>query len=167
MLSILTDFTFFGVLNATGILIVDSVCSVPRIIEVTVLRNIMMNFLLYARKNETGLRLRERIQSLTPDHDMESFGRIDNLFQRLRQPVNGFALAIILAGSRSEFEKILEAGDLLEGLRTIIIVPDRNSETISAALKLHPRYMSYADGDFLDVSMVAGRMLQKSRSVPV
>ena len=121
-----------------------------------------MSFLLYARKDEIGQRLIERIEGLMVDHAMESFGTIDALVQRLRQPVNGFSLVVILAGSRSELFKILEVGDLLVTFKIIIIIPDRNRKTISAALKLHPRYLSYADGDFLDVSMVVGRMLQWS-----
>jgi hypothetical protein len=76
-------------------------------------------------------------------------------------------MAVILTGNQNELSKILEAGDLLGSLKTIIILPDRNPETVSAALKLHPRYLSYADGDFLDVSMVAGRMIRKSYSVAV
>ena len=126
-----------------------------------------MKLLLYARKDEIGQRLRERIQDLMLNNVMESFKAIDNFIQRLRQPVNEFSLAVILADSRNELNKIIELGDLLEGLKIIIILPDRSPETVSAALKLHPRYMGYADGDFLDVSMVAGRMLQRSLSVPV
>jgi hypothetical protein len=96
------------------------------------------------------------------NHDIESFGIIEKFVQRLRQPVHGFLLAVILADSRDELVKILEVGDLLEGLKIIIILPDRSPETISTGLKLHPRYMGYTDGDFMDVSMVAGRILQKS-----
>ena len=126
-----------------------------------------MTFLLYARKDETGERLKERIQGLELNYGMESFETIENLIRRLRQPVHGFSMAVILAGSRSELNQILEAGDLLGSIRTIIILPDRKAETVTAALKLHPRYMSYADGDFLDVSMVAGRMLGRSYSAAV
>ena len=126
-----------------------------------------MKLLLYAPNDKTGEQLRARIQNLMSNSSMESFGTIDSFIQRLRQPVHEFSLAVILAGSRSEFEKILEAGDLFESLRIIIILPDRKTDTISAALKLHPRYMGYVDGDFVDVSMVAGRILQRSSSVPV
>jgi hypothetical protein len=131
------------------------------------MREIIMTFLLCAREDEIGQRLRERIHGLKRDHDMESFATIDKLIQRLRQPVNGFLMAVILAGNRGELRKILEVGDFLGSVRIIIILPDRNPETISAALKLHPRYMSYADGDFLDVSMVARRMLQRFHSAAV
>ncbi len=130
-------------------------------------KEIMMTLLLYARENEAGRRLKERIQELMLNHDVESFGAIDHLINRLRQPVSGFSMAVILAGNQNELSKILEAGDLLGSLKTIIILPDRNPETVSAALKLHPRYLSYADGDFLDVSMVTGRMIRKSYSVAV
>ena len=127
-------------------------------------KEIVMTLLLYAREDDIGRRLKERIQGLTLSHAMESFETIDRLIQRLRQPVDGFSMAVILAGNRSELTKILNVGDLLGNLKIIIILPDRNPDTISAALKLHPRYMSYADEDFLDVSMVTGRMLQRSYS---
>lgn len=121
----------------------------------------MTTILVYTREDEVGQRLKERIQDLLPDDGMESFKTIDMLIQRLRQPVNGFSMAILLVDSRGELEKILEVGDLLYNLRVIMILPDRCQETVTAALRLRPRYLSYADGDFLDVSMVAGRMLQK------
>ena len=126
-----------------------------------------MTLLLCARENDIGRRLKERIQGLMLNHAMESFGTIDELIQRLRQPVNGYSMAVILAGDRSELTKILEVGELLGSLKIIIILPDRNPETVSAALKLHPRYLSYADGDFLDVSMVTGRMIERSYSAAV
>jgi hypothetical protein len=50
---------------------------------------------------------------------------------------------------------------LLSGLKIIFVVPDRDPETISAARGLHPRYMTYSDGDLHDVSLVANRMVQR------
>jgi hypothetical protein len=64
-----------------------------------------------------------------------------------------------LASSREDLEAILSIVELFYDLRIILILPDRKKETISKGLKLYPRYLSYADGDFSDVAAVLEKML--------
>ena len=119
----------------------------------------MVKLLLYAGANETGQRLRRCIDPLAANRSLEACGTIDSLIRRLRQPIGDLLLAVILATSRAEFDEIVGIGRLLEDLKTIIIVPDRKPETISAAHKLHPRLISSADEDFKDLAEVVACML--------
>jgi hypothetical protein len=82
----------------------------------------------------------------------------------LRQGVGGYAFLVLLAESRGELDMISSMGSLLRDIRHIVIVPDRKPKTVAEALKLYPRYLSYADGDFHDVSLVAARMLERLKS---
>lgn len=120
-----------------------------------------MKVIMYAGENRTGDHLKHRIERLIARQELESYDSINGFVGRLRRPMNGFIMAIICAGSQEEFKEILGITDLLAGIKTILVVPDRMPRTLSAALKLHPRYVAYADGDFLDVSLVAERMLQR------
>lgn len=118
-----------------------------------------MTLLLYTGAGKAGQRLKKRIYPLVPDQVLETCGSIDRLIQRLRRPVGDLSLVVLLTGSQKEFKKIVGIGDLLRDIRTIIILPDSRPETISSAHKLHPRLISYADGDFKDISAVVGKML--------
>ena len=49
--------------------------------------------------------------------------------------------------------------DLLIDIRLIIILPDRQADTIEIAHALHPRFLSYIDNNFKDVNVVLNRMI--------
>lgn len=126
--------------------------------------SVRMKLLLFAGLEKDRRRLENCVEGLVPDSDLHVFDTVDKLVQRLRQSINGYVLCIIMAASREELEKILFIDKLLSGLKIIIVVPDRKPETISAALNLHPRYMSYSDGNLRDVSLVANRMFHRLRA---
>ena len=120
-----------------------------------------MRLFLYAGKDIHSQRLKNRMDQLASKQALECFTTIDSFSRLLRQVPTGTGLAIVYSGCEEEFRKIFEIGDLLRVVKTILILPNRKPELISAALKLHPRYISYSDGDFLDVSLVATRMLER------
>ncbi len=121
-----------------------------------------MKILLYAGTDKIGQKLKASIQPVVPDRALEICPSIDALSQRLCQPINGLVLAVILAGTREEFAKILAMGDLLEDIKTIIIIPDRKPHTIARAHTLYPRFIGYNDSDFKDVCAVVSKMLGKN-----
>ena len=49
---------------------------------------------------------------------------------------------------------------LLTDMRILLILPDRNKETVSAGHRLRPRYMSDADSDFEDVVAVVKQIFK-------
>jgi len=49
--------------------------------------------------------------------------------------------------------------DWLWDTRIILILPDRDRETITNGLKLRPRFFTYADEDFGEVAAVLAKML--------
>lgn len=123
-----------------------------------------MKMLLYASEGDPRQRLEESCQRFAKETRFDVFRDIDSLTLRLRKPIHEYAFAIIMAVSQDEFDRILKISTLLIDLNVIIVLPDRNPETISAALQLHPRYMGFADSDLSDVSFVAERMLQQMAS---
>jgi hypothetical protein len=72
-------------------------------------------------------------------------------------------IVILHAADRTDLDEILSIRQLLDDLRTILILPDRDHDTIAQGLTLRPRYLSFTDGDFGDVSAVLAKMLRFSR----
>ena len=119
-----------------------------------------MNLLFYHTiNNEAGERLRKIITILVPEEQTEIYTTIDSLSFRLRQPIFDVDPVILLASSKAEFLEILALRDLLRNVRIIFILPDREEDTILEGLKIFPRYMTYADGDFMDVAAVLRKIL--------
>ncbi len=121
-----------------------------------------MNLLFYAMEGQTGRRLWQAIDEIILERPTEIYRTIESFTRRLRQPeINGL-IAVIFAADDKEFDNILDMGDLLRELRTIIILPDRKDDTVSRALTLYPRFISYADSDFSDVAAVLNKMIDIS-----
>ncbi len=120
-----------------------------------------MKLLLYAGAGKVGKRLKGCIDPMVSDQALEIHRTINSFKQRLCRPVGDIAIAVILADSHQKFNNILNIEKLLEDIKTIIILPDRKNKTVSKVHTLYPRFVSYADSDFKDVSAVIAKILEK------
>ena len=124
-----------------------------------------MKLLLFASSEDDRARLEKCIKELARNPAFDTVVSLDELTGSLCQHINAYVISILLIANREELDKILSIEKLLNGLKTIVIIPDRKPMTISAALKLHPRYMTYVDGDFNDITLVLNHMLGKLQSI--
>ena len=108
--------------------------------------------------DEIGKRLFGMIEKLVVVDEIEVFRTIDSLVRRLKQPVFDLKITVLLATTRKELSEILSFKDLLTDIRILLILPDGDSDTISMAHKLYPRFISYIDSDFKDVADALGKM---------
>jgi len=122
-----------------------------------------MNLLSYAPVTD-GVkdRLQRVIEGLVPKQNTEIYRTIDSLSRRLRQPRHNLAVAVLLAASRQDLLELLSIRDLLDGIRIILVLPDRQDDTIAKGHRLYPRFLTFADSDFLDVAAVLSKMLRNS-----
>jgi len=119
-----------------------------------------MNLLLYANgRNGAGERLRNVIKSIVPEEQVVIFPTFDSLFRTLCRPMHGVEVAVLLASSTNELWEIYSVKEFFERIRIILILPDREGNTVSLGHKLFPRFVSYADGDFKDVAAVLAKMI--------
>lgn len=124
-----------------------------------------MTVLYYTSKNsDISVRLLQVIEILATKEQTEIYQSVSSLSLRLREPSPYKEIAVLLADTRDDLLEILSIRDLLEGIRVIIVLPDREADTVSNAYTLFPRYLSYTDSDFNDVSAVLKKMLR--RKVP-
>jgi hypothetical protein len=67
-------------------------------------------------------------------------------------------VAVLFAATRQELLDLKGMWSLFENLKTILILPDGEEETVAVAHTMRPRFISCADRDFHDVVAVLEKM---------
>jgi hypothetical protein len=94
-----------------------------------------------------------------PQEKIELYRTLEDFSLRLKHPVPPNSIVLLAPGSRQELLRILSTRDLLHDLRTIVIVPDHETETVAIAHQFRPRYLAYLNGGFGEVAAVVGKMI--------
>ena len=110
---------------------------------------------------EAGRRLQEVIAPAVAGHTVVNCGSVFELATHLRRPGTYDIIAVILAGSRSELDELLGIRHLLDNVRTILILPDGETDSVSKGHALCPRFLTYADTDPTSVQAVLTQMLHR------
>jgi hypothetical protein len=124
-----------------------------------------MELLFYSGKNQ---QYRERvlniIRGLVPEKKIGNYTTVENLCNRLRQFRDDKMLAILMTATQEELVDVILIHDLLVDIPIILVLPNREKETISKGTKLHPRFISYMDSDFSDIQAVLEKMVVRLNS---
>ncbi len=122
-----------------------------------------MGLLFYATDTKrTGKPLWDLHQELAAEYQGEFFQTTNSLSQQLCQPKGDLTIAVLLVSTQEELLDILSIRDLLDRVRVIIILPDRNEDTISKGHTLFPRFLTHVDSDFSWVTAVLKKMLSNN-----
>ena len=84
---------------------------------------------------------------------------IESLSSRLIHIGSNPDIAVLFATTQKELSNIYSIRHLLADIRIILILPDRKQSTVSKGHKLYPRFLSYIDGNFKDITAVLEKML--------
>jgi hypothetical protein len=106
-----------------------------------------------------GVSIGASLRTLVPDERIEIYRSIEDLANGLRQLLDLDAIIVIQVGDRQELLRILSLRDLLQGVRIILLVPDREEETISLAHRFRPRFLASSENDFSNTMSVVRKML--------
>jgi len=98
---------------------------------------------------------------LAPDR-LEVCRSLEQLSARLRIPMVDPTIAVLAASDVHDLDKLFEAKPLFGTTRIILVLPDRSYETVALGHRLHPRFVSYKDGDWHEVVAVLEKMLKKA-----
>lgn len=105
--------------------------------------------------------LEKSISKIIPGNDLVICSCLEDSLQTLkRHPWEGYGIAVILATSREELEEFILIRNLMDGLSIILILPDRERETILRGHYLYPRFVTYADSDLKDITAVLSKMVR-------
>lgn len=120
--------------------------------------------IVYAREEDIqGDLIKEIIAGLVPQANVETYGMISDLSSRLHTPQRNYDIAVLLASDRKDLEDMFKIRPLLDNVRIILVLPDRQSETIKMGHTLRPRYMSFSDSPISDVAFVLIKMIEAER----
>ena len=97
---------------------------------------------------------------------MEVCRNLVNLLERLRHPFEDPTIAVLVADSRECLDELFVLRHLFRRVRIILVLPDRESDTISKGHALHPRFLTYIDSDPLEVALVLGKMTERAKASP-
>jgi excinuclease UvrABC ATPase subunit len=111
-----------------------------------------------------GRRLQRAIESAVSDQHLENLKSIKELSKRLSRFPSEIAVAVLLAESKDQLSKLLSLRDFLDDVRIILVLPDRENETMSKGHLLRPRFLTYVDGNFTDIAQVLSKMLEALHS---
>jgi hypothetical protein len=89
---------------------------------------------------------------------------VGSLVSRIMNPSGGPVVAVLIAGSRSDFEEIQLMKWLLHDICTVLILPDRDADTVAAGYELHPRFMGCLDDDANEIAAILCKMLTRERA---
>ncbi len=113
-----------------------------------------MNLLLYT--NSTGS-AEQKIESALKGVSIEHYHRLETFLSRLKQPTFNVT-AVVAITDKASLAKLVRHKDLLTHLRTILILPDTDDDTITEAHKLYPRFITYLDDNLNAVAQVLRKM---------
>lgn len=111
------------------------------------------------QENGQGKRLEQIVEAQVSDQQKEIYQSIERLSQRLRQPLFGEIIGVFFAENLQDISELLSIRHLLRDIRIILVLPDREENTVSQGHALKPRFLSYAESDFTDVAAVMRKML--------
>jgi hypothetical protein len=124
-----------------------------------------MNVILYV-SNSDGDDIRQRIEGLIPTKGLKIYRTLEGLSERLHRPIDPETILIIVACTKEKLSEIYPLRSVLEDVRTVIVAPDQDPETVSLAHQLRPRFLTYANSDFSDLVAVLQKMIESEAPHP-
>ena len=91
---------------------------------------------------------------------MDVYHTVEGLAERLKAPQEGGVIAVLQANSQEDLSALFSIRHRLENIKTIILAPDREEETIALAHQLRPRFLGYINNDLYPVAAVLEKMLK-------
>lgn len=122
--------------------------------------------ILYINQGKCDQQYWELIQRQNANGRVEMYNALDKLQTRLNQTNHSEVIAVLFISDRIELEKIVGFAEVLHDVKTILVLPDREPDTISMGHALYPRFIGYADSDLQDVAAVLDKMLDLPRAHP-
>ena len=121
----------------------------------------MPRLLLYTTQGDRRLQLLGRRLARERQVTIESCPDTSSLERGLRQAGGAMTLAVLLTASREELQELLTLRPLMADIPHILILPDRDKETVAMGHVLAPRFLTDIQNDFQEIHDVLSKMLEK------
>lgn len=109
-------------------------------------------------------RLREVMEGLGVIESIEICKTTKGLGERLRQAQGRPGIVILVPYCRDDMGDLLSMASLLDGLRIVVVLPDREADTVTKGHALRPRFLTYSDSSPADIGAVLKKMCNGAQS---
>jgi hypothetical protein len=114
-----------------------------------------MNLFVYMpTPGDKGDELLKALAPYVSRGSLDVFSDLPSFAVRARQPKDPFSIALIWDPSKEDLREIARMRDFLTGVRTLLVLPDQETETIALAHKILPNYITYIDEGVSEVVSV-------------
>lgn len=121
-------------------------------------------FFLSGSQNDTRKRLQRVLEFMIPKKNIINIRTVKDLEAHLRKASSETTTVLILYVNKEKLAELILLKKLLEDTNIILILNKKDNETITLGHRLRPRFITYADSDFLDVASVLIKMKEKMLS---
>jgi hypothetical protein len=118
-------------------------------------------------KTDQEKRLQRVLEHILPRKNINYVRTVKELEDNLRELSHKITAVAILQVGKEKLLHLLPIKELFEDTSIILILNNKDEETIALGHRLRPRFITYADSDFLDVASVLIKMKEKMFSEEV
>jgi hypothetical protein len=86
------------------------------------------------------------------------------LVERLKTGLYGLHVVLVLAPSKEDMAKLVDAQDALDRFRVVLFIPDQDPETLSQGHSLYPRFLGWASDDLPSLDSILQKMLSSQET---
>ncbi len=123
-----------------------------------------MKMLLLA---EPLLKLCDRLENLIrtelPGIRIERTVSTGSFLRQLCQPMRRISVIVVFVVSESDINRLMALKPLFEDIRLILVLGDREQQTMAVALCLNPCFISYFDNDPREIIAVLEKIERRTR----
>ncbi|OPY72718.1 MAG: hypothetical protein A4E63_01143 [Syntrophorhabdus sp. PtaU1.Bin050] len=116
-----------------------------------------MVIMYYKALNSFGTELRQAVERVVPRNRVEIYHTVGNLSGRLHRPATN-SVVVLLALDKNDLADIVAIQDLLFDSRVLLVLPGHEDDVLTMGHSLRPRFVSFREYGFQDVSAVLQKM---------
>lgn len=119
-----------------------------------------MNLFFCSTTNgKIGDKLLSFIEKLVPKKKIKIFQEFNGFYRKLRQYRYVRPVAILLVANKQELLNIFSFRNLLQEVRIVLILPDREEDTIEIGQCLSPSLLCFSDSDLNEIYSILVKIL--------
>lgn len=118
-----------------------------------------MNIVLFSTDRETiDAGVQKSFEALCPGGGVDALHTIEGMEMRLMQPKDQSTAVVLFIRNRAELAELLALNPRLQSYQVILVLPDRDADTLNLAYQMAPRFISYIDRGDAEVKAVLKQM---------
>ncbi len=118
-----------------------------------------MQLIVYTNPADNSAMLLQNEISKMPSLQAEFIHNHENLIRSLRSHMVFQSVVVFQAAGQEDFVFLESIKNLLFDARLILVLPNREKDTIKKGYSLYPRFITYAGSNYKDVTAVLNKML--------